>query len=283
MTRAERSVDALDDARVDASTAEPAGAGSASAEPEAASGALEAPLRSSSRVDDITDRLVTAIATGEYLPGQRLPAERDLAASLQVGRMTVRSALARLVEQGLIETQRGRGGGSFVRAQAPGRTSAVAQRTLAARWPDLRDTSDAIGRLHGTVAGAAAENRTDDDVALLRERLDDYRSAESGRASQKADERLHVAIADAAHNATLRGVLFELEARVSIAAPAHLWGGPDGMREMELRALADHEALVGAICAGDATRAAELARRHVGIDLELLERVVRGAGSAPGA
>ena len=48
------------------------------------------------RVDEITDRLITAIAIGEYLPGARLPVERDLAASLGAGRMTVRAALARL-------------------------------------------------------------------------------------------------------------------------------------------------------------------------------------------
>ena len=52
------------------------------------------------RVDEITDRLITAIAIGEYLPGARLPVERDLAASLGAGRMTVRAALARLLDRG---------------------------------------------------------------------------------------------------------------------------------------------------------------------------------------
>ena len=242
--------------------------------PSAPAGALAAPVESSSRVDDVTDRLVTAIATGEYLPGQRLPPERDLAASLRAGRMTVRAALARLVEQGMIETQRGRGGGSFVREQHTTSSDAIVQRTLGARWADLSDTSEAIGRLHGTIAEAAAENHTPADAAELRERLEGYREAESGRASQRADALLHVAIAEAAHNTTLREVLFALEARVSIAAPAHLWGGPDGMREMELRALGDHEALVDAICGGRATEAAGIAREHVKIDLELLERVL---------
>lgn len=235
-------------------------------------GALGSPLAPTTRVDDITDRLVTAITIGEYLPGSRLPPERDLAASLRVGRMTVRAALARLVEQGLIVTQRGRGGGSFVQAPTPGAGTDVVRRTLAARWSDLRDTSEAISRLHGVVAEAAAENRSADDVDVLHERLEGYRHAASGLAAQKADEALHVAIAEAAGNSTLRGVLFDLEARVSISAPAHLWGGPEGMREMELRALADHEALVAAICEGRASDAAAIAREHVKIDLELLER-----------
>jgi len=82
-------------------------------------GLLQQQLDTSSRVDEITDRLITAIAIGEYLPGARLPVERDLAASLGAGRMTVRAALARLVERGLLETRRGRGGGSYVLDQWP--------------------------------------------------------------------------------------------------------------------------------------------------------------------
>ncbi|HYO01971.1 MAG TPA: winged helix-turn-helix domain-containing protein [Mycobacterium sp.] len=78
------------------------------------SGLLAQQLAMPTRVDDITDRLITAIAIGEHLPGARLPVERDLAAALGVGRMTVRAALARLVERGLLETRRGRGGGSYV-------------------------------------------------------------------------------------------------------------------------------------------------------------------------
>src|SRR3954467_7874571 len=70
----------------------------------ATSGLLHRQLDMPSRVDEITDRLITAIAIGEYLPGARLPVERDLAASLGAGRMTVRAALARLVERGLLET-----------------------------------------------------------------------------------------------------------------------------------------------------------------------------------
>ncbi|WP_413783438.1 winged helix-turn-helix domain-containing protein, partial [Mycolicibacterium obuense] len=67
---------------------------------EAPSGVLHRQLDSSTRVDEVTDRLVTAIAIGEYLPGARLPGERDLAAYLGAGRMTVRAALARLVDRG---------------------------------------------------------------------------------------------------------------------------------------------------------------------------------------
>ncbi|TFC77418.1 FadR family transcriptional regulator [Cryobacterium cheniae] len=242
-------------------------------------GSLATPLAAVSRADEITDRLITAIAIGEYLPGARLPSERELAASLRVGRMTVRAAIATLVSQGLLETQRGRGGGSFVREQWTSSSKASVHRTLSARWEVLRDTCEAVSHLQGTIARAAAEKRTDADVTLLQQRLAAFREAESGPQSQRADELLHIAICAAAHNDTLQSVLFELESRVSIAAPAHLWGSTAGMRAMELRALADHENLIDAICSRRPDDASAIALEHARIDLELLEEALQRAGA----
>jgi DNA-binding transcriptional regulator YhcF (GntR family) len=106
-------------------------------------GLLGRQLSMPSRVDEITDRLVTAIAIGEYLPGARLPVERELASSLGVGRMTVRAALARLVERGLLETRRGRGGGSYVVDQWPESSTDAVRRTPTMRLDELRDRCDA--------------------------------------------------------------------------------------------------------------------------------------------
>lgn len=239
-------------------------------------GGLDTPLESSSRVDEIADRLITAIAIGEYLPGSRLPAERDLAASLRVGRMTVRAAIARLAGQGLLRTQRGRNGGSFVREELPESASGPAvRRILSSRWEALQDTCEAVSLLQGTVCRAAAENRTAADIALLEQRLEGFRSASSGLQSQQADGQLHLAISAAAHNATLQSVLHDVETRVSISAPAHLWGDAEGMREMEERSLRDHELLVAAIIEQRAADADRIGREHARIDLELLEKALR--------
>ena len=245
-------------------------------------GLLEREIEFSSRVDEITDRLVTAIAIGEYLPGARLPAERDLATSLHVGRMTVRAALARLVDQGLVKTRRGRGGGTFVLQQWPESSTAAVGRTLTLRVGELRDRCDAICRIHGAVCRAAADHRSDGDTVVLHARLEGYRTAESGLAAQQADSALHLAIMDAAHNAVLKQVLLELEASVSIGAPAHLWGEPGPMRDMELRALHDHEELVSAIAQRRGDDADALARAHVAIDFEHISAAMRRAGVLTG-
>ena len=53
-------------------------------------------------------------AIGRLPSGTRLPAERELAARLEVSRMTVRHALASLEQRGLVTRRVGRGGGTFV-------------------------------------------------------------------------------------------------------------------------------------------------------------------------
>jgi GntR family transcriptional regulator len=55
-----------------------------------------------------------ASAIGRVATGTRLPAERELASSLRVSRMTVRHALASLERRGLVARRVGRGGGTFV-------------------------------------------------------------------------------------------------------------------------------------------------------------------------
>jgi len=238
------------------------------------------PGPSGTRVPALTDRLVTAIATGEFLPGSRLPAERELAVLLGVGRTSVRAALAALHAQGLIETQRGRGGGSFVRTQWTADSHAAVLRTLDKQWGAIQDRLEAMRRIQGTVARAAAELRDEHDVEVLELRLTEYRFATTGRGKQHADAALHLAIADAAKNETLRAVQLRLEAEISIGAPTHVWGEPDGMLDNERRGLAEHEALIAAIRDGRADDAEAVAREHGRLDQDLLEAARRRAEQA---
>jgi GntR family transcriptional regulator, transcriptional repressor for pyruvate dehydrogenase complex len=69
------------------------------------------PVKLRSGGEHVADRLVTAIALGEFVPGQRLPSERELGATLGVSRTTVREAIQRLAALGYVEVRRGRTGG----------------------------------------------------------------------------------------------------------------------------------------------------------------------------
>src|SRR4051794_29774953 len=60
------------------------------------------------------ERLAQSIRLGVLVGGERLPPERELAETLGVSRVTLREAIGALRSAGLIESRRGRGGGTFV-------------------------------------------------------------------------------------------------------------------------------------------------------------------------
>lgn len=235
----------------------------------------EETLSEETLIDRITDRLITAVAIGEFLPGTRLPAERDLARSLGVGRTTTRAALERLVGRGILEKQRGRSGGSFVREEWPTSEVAAVARWLEQQWPQLVDAAIAGTQLHGAIARLAAANRTSDDIAQLEAHLDGFDQAQTGADRQQADSLLHLAIIAAAHNDSLSAIVLEHERRFTVVAPAHLWGDAASRPAMEERAAREHAELVAAIADGRVDDAGRIAQHHVEIDLELLDAVRR--------
>ncbi len=79
----------------------------------------------------IADALRTAIQTGAYGPGDRLPGENDLMATYEVARMTARQALGVLQNEGLAEARKG--AGVFVRAFKPLRRRGI-QRLAHEQW-----------------------------------------------------------------------------------------------------------------------------------------------------
>src|SRR5437016_4283084 len=80
--------------------------------------AVFAPLEQTGRAEAVTRRLVDAITLGLLSDAEQLPSESELAGRFGVSTVTVREALVALRQLGLVETRRGRGGGSFVRAPA---------------------------------------------------------------------------------------------------------------------------------------------------------------------
>ncbi|MFK0202380.1 GntR family transcriptional regulator [Streptomyces lavendulae] len=96
------------------------------------------------KYQQIADALRTAIQSGEYGPGDRLPGENDLMATYGVARMTARQALGVLQNEGLAEARKG--AGVFVRTFKPLRRRGI-ERLARERWGSGRsvwsaDTED---------------------------------------------------------------------------------------------------------------------------------------------
>jgi GntR family transcriptional regulator, transcriptional repressor for pyruvate dehydrogenase complex len=223
---------------------------------------LLAPLRTTS--EQIADRLIVALSLGEYLPGERLPTERELSEMLDVSRRSVRLALHRLEEENYIEIRKGRSGGAFVRSSW-GRLS-----LSAVPQTQLDDIFEMLRIVEPMIARKAAERRTQRHLGVIRAAVEAYRSAEAPDEIRKANAGVHEAIAAAAHHPLLASLSRTLRAQVSVGCdPAH-WTA-----EVRDEAIAHHDAFVRAFEERRPRVAARVALEQV----KLTERALRQTSS----
>lgn len=219
----------------------------------------------------LADRIMTAIALGEFTPGQRLPPERELAVRLGVSRTTVRDALARVVNAGLLEVRRGRSGGAFVKLPWTFDSARAVRSTLGPAWDELQSAFDMRLLVEALVARTAAERRDKADVREIQAALKQYETAESVSVAQAADIRLHHAIAKAAKNPRLLAVREQLLSEITFGFAVEPF-----TTEVYQRALPQHQQLTAAVTGGDADRAWEIGRQHFTItEDELRAALVR--------
>src|SRR5262249_40619639 len=204
-------------------------------------------------------RLTEAIELGLYADGEQLPGEIELAGALGIAPVTLREALAGLRQAGLLETRRGRGGGTFVSLR---QTVDERVRDHLTRWSanELRD----LGELHEAVAAATArlavQRAESSDVARLEQHIDALRSASSPSARTVADSRFHIELASTSRSIRLTRSEMELQAQL-----AGLVWALVADRDLDNRVVAAARAPAGGAGAGRGRRpaaAAEAERRH---------------------
>jgi GntR family transcriptional repressor for pyruvate dehydrogenase complex len=154
------------------------------------------PVRGHHAFEACVEQLATLIRLGVFPRGATLPPERELADRLAVSRATLREAMAALRQAGLVQTTRGRGGGTVVtmRAATPS-TRAASRRTAATR----ADWIDALDFRRIVEPGAAALAATVDLDATQRRRLqaahESVAKVRGPAMHRQADSRFHLTIA----------------------------------------------------------------------------------------
>jgi GntR family transcriptional repressor for pyruvate dehydrogenase complex len=218
--------------------------------------ALFAPLDEGGRAETVARRLDTAIRLGLLLDGERLPAESHLAGQFGVSTVTLREALATLRRMGLVETRRGRRGGSFVRTPQEPQPARLARPLRLLSLHELRDMGDHRAAVAGAAARLAAERALPGDVAALRELAGRLTGAATLTARRRADARVHIEIAAAAQSPRLTRAEMDLWAEVGdlvwLPVPA------DAVAAIA----SEHAALIDAIARGDPERARQIAEQH---------------------
>lgn len=222
-----------------------------SAEITAALGALP----TGTPVSEVARRLLDLFTGGGIAPGTRLPPERRLAETLGVGRSAVREALAALEILGIVDVRPG--SGTYLRGTA----SELLPQTL--RWGLLigeHNTAELLELRSGLeiyvarLAAAAASPADAAGAALdrMRARIDEL------AAFARADSDFHQALAEVAGNATLIDLLHVVRSLLQVYASRAVHD-VDAARA----AIAEHEAVLRAVRAGDQDAAASAMAVHM--------------------
>jgi len=156
----------------------------------------------------VADQLRTLIVTGQIRPGERLPAESNLANAFRVSRSTIREALRDLSAQSLIETTRGTTGGSFVTRPDPQSISELLESRFGhmsgLNIVSLSDMLQVREMLEIPIARLAAERRTDEHLRMLRASIGIRTTAEYRRTlTDEGPPHFHTTLLHAAGNPLL--------------------------------------------------------------------------------
>ena len=216
------------------------------------------PLPGALRTEAIVDRLTTAIALGLLRQGEQLPVENQLTSLFGVATATIRDALQTLRDQGIIETHRGRSGGTFIVGVPTSDAATLRNRLIELSSAELRDLADEQASNAMAAVRLAIERATDRDIERLFAVASLVESADSREACVRADSRFHVELAVLAQSERLmRNELRLLSESVEI-----LWSVLDWELDRSVAA-ADHRVIVEALRARDVNAAQQAVRDHV--------------------
>jgi len=216
--------------------------------------------------DQIAARLIDLITERQLKAGDRLPPERELAASMGVSRSSLREALRALAMLGVAEMRQG--DGTYLTNLQPGSLMRSVGLVLAMSDSGLEELFEARKLVEPGLAKLAAERISDEDAAELAHcAAGTHEVLQDPEAFMWADIELHAKIARAACNAVLERLL-ESIAGMGIASRRRT-GRLQPVREQSAH---DHREIAAAIAAHDAEAAYTAMLRH----LENVERAVTG-------
>ncbi len=191
----------------------------------------------------IYEKLVDRIIAGELRPGQRVE-EQAVATEFGVSRTPVRDALRQLAGTGLVQFRPNKG-----------------VTVVDLKIDELSEIFEALGEFEALCARLAAQRMTQLERTALRNLHAEAAAAaktENEAAYAELNTRLHQAIYDGTHNASIAGVTENLRQRIM---PFRAFAGTARHRIHESHD--EHEQLVSAILAGDGAASLEAMRNHV--------------------
>jgi GntR family transcriptional repressor for pyruvate dehydrogenase complex len=154
--------------------------------------------------DQVADELRSRIAEKQYLPGEKLPVEAELASQFGVSRITIREAVRKLDIMGIVEVRQG--SGTYVREITPHGYIKTLFPMLSMDQNSLKDIFEIRQVIECKSAELAALNATPEDLIQVKKPLSRMQEAvRTGNIRQydNLDLEFHYAVAKCTHNQVL--------------------------------------------------------------------------------
>jgi len=212
----------------------------------------------------VLEKIESDLLDGRLRPGDQLPPERELAATLGVGRSSVREALRVLEVMGLIRTGTGSGptSGAIIVATPRGGMSALLRLQVAAQGFPLDDVVATRLVLESAVVQALAA-RPQRSTGGAREVLEAMEADDLTTGEFLAlDAQLHLALAEASGNVVVAAMM----AGLRTAIESYVQEGAARIADWDdtaARLRRQHRAILDAVEEGDAARAQTLVHEHI--------------------
>lgn len=209
--------------------------------------------------DYVAEQLRHHIGLGLIPFGATLPPERNLAQMFGVGRSTIQAALRLLESERLIESRRGRGGGTFV--IEPSRDKASEERRLLDLRLAAEEIEDALRFRRVLEEGAAAEaaaHAEAEDIANLRAISEKMEECTDVFEFHHLDTEFHVALGRASRIELLRDAIERSRLLLNKAILAQ-----PGSDAWHSRINREHDRIIDAIAAGNSRKAANAIDVHL--------------------
>lgn len=234
---------------------------------------MPASIRPTKLADTVVERLETLILEGSLRPGERLLPERELALKFDVSRPTLREALGKLIDKGLLYS--GRGGATHVAALLDDDFTRPLAEMLRQQPGYTADYLEFRGIVEGAASYLAALRGTDIDRDMVDAsfaKMEAAHQQEDPTEEAETDADFHIAVYEASHNMVmlhfmralsdmLRNEVFYNRARLFQRR---------GVRELLLN---QHRAVHDAVMAGDPLAARASSEAHIHFTREALQEI----------
>lgn len=207
-------------------------------------------------------RMRALIEDGSWSPRSRLPSETELARRFGMSRPVIRQALARLRDDGLIQSRQG--SGSFVMEPMDGPDIAPKQVAFPAisSFADITAFASFREGMEGEIAAAAALNRTEAQlasIALALAQLDDKKPLAD---RPQDDFNFHLTVAEATGNPFFINSLTSLREQM-LMGMSLIWNFSADSSVFRTTVAQHHNAVYAAIFARDDSAARAAMREHL--------------------